>query len=362
MSASSMSFQGRMARENLAALIDAVGTTSPLSPRSLMGAAALSTPNVSAAVSEAVKVLAAPRTNLTLRTWSGDEVSTEATVLFPGLPAGGHGVTMTPIDSDYQVAGYVDAEALLRLLGPMLPQQRRAPAPPFVAQLDCPTMAVFAGFLDLVSAQVLARRTARVRDGLAMPSNVLGDAQPVATAYLQAYLANHWGRSSFRQSITYVLPLSVMPRAPAPDTTLAALRALGEAGLLVEKRKDRWLPTSAIEHVVAALMGASAGFQWQRVSRYPEDSLLIVERLYLFGGGGVVFEFRQIAEGVLRLSLCTRREIVEFVTDELSAIELPPLQAPVAEVPKFCGQCGTPLQPGWKFCGSCGAPLAGAAA
>ena len=362
MSAPSLSFQGRMARENLAALIDAAGTTSPLSPRTLMGAAALAAPSVSAAVSEAVKVLAAPRTNLTLRMWSDEEASTETTVLFPGLPSGGRGVTMTPVGTDFQVAGYVDAEALLHLLAPFLPQQRRAPAPAFVAQLDSPTMAVLAGFLDLVAAQVLARRSARVRDGLPMPSNVLDDAEPVATAYLQAYLANHWGRSSFRQSITYVLPLSVMPRAPAPDATMAALHALGQAGLLLEKRKDRWSPTPALEHVVTALMGSSAGFQWQRVSHYPEDALLVVERLFLFGGGGVVFEFRQITEGVLRLSLCTRREIVGFVTDELSALELPPLEVPIAEVPKFCGQCGTPLQPGWKFCGSCGAPIAGAAA
>ena len=361
MNAPSFAFEGLMERGSLAALLDATGTSSTLSPRPLLGAAALAVPQVSPAFGQAALVLAAPRTNLLLRMWSGEDAAIETSILFAGLPGGGRGVTMNMVGDDYRIAGYVDPEAMLALLAPFLPPPLSRPLPAFVAQLPARTMAVLAGCIDLVRTNVLERRVARVLDKAPPGETFAGDAASLAGDHVAAYLEYVWGFSRFDQLITHVLPLSLMPRGPSRDDVAAGLRALAAAGLFEEIRKDRWQPLPVLEPLVTSLLGASAGFQWQRISQMPADALLIVERSFLLGAGGVALSFSQASEGILRLETCGRAEIVGFLTDELSTATLPPM--PVAAEPAhFCGQCGTPLQPGWKFCGSCGAPIAGAAA
>jgi hypothetical protein len=354
MSPVSLAFEGTMARPQLAALLDASGASSPISPRPLLGAAALAVPVVSPAFAEASRVLAAPRTNLTLRMWSDEEASVETSILFPGLPGGGRGVALNPQNGGFKIAGYLDPEAVLALLAPMLPPVPAGPVPEFAAQLKCATMAILAACLDLVRQEVLERRMARALDKAPPPIDFFDEARPLSGEHVAAYLEHMWGLSRFDQLITYVLPLSLMPRPPLAAEVSAGLRELQAAGLLSEVRKNRWQPLPVLEPLVTALLGASAGFQWQRISQMPADAILIVERVYVFGAGGVAVEFRQASEGILRMATCSRAEIVDFLTDELAVATLPPA---AAEAPRFCGQCGTPLQADWKFCGSCGATV-----
>lgn len=356
MTAPKFAFEGRMERGSLAALLDSTGASSPISPRPLLGAAALAVPQVSPAFGQAARILAAPRTNLVLRMWSDEDAAIETSILFPGLPGGGSGVTLNVVDDDYRIAGYVDAEAILALLAPFLPPPPSRPLPALVAQLPARTMAVLAGCLDLVRANVLERRVARALDKASPFTDFRREAVPLAGDHVAAYLEYVWGFSRFDQLITYVLPLSLMPRGPSRDDVAKGLRALTDAGLFEEVRRDRWQPLPVLEPLVTSLLGASAGFQWQRVSQMPADALLIVERSFLLGAGGVALSFSQASEGILRLETCSRAEIVEFLTSELSVATLPPM--PVAAEPAhFCGQCGTPLQADWKFCGNCGATV-----
>jgi hypothetical protein len=360
MSPVSLAFEGTMARPQLAALLDATGVSSPMSPRPLLGAAALAVPPVSPAFAEASRVLAAPRTNLTLRMWSDEDACIETSILFPGLPGGGRGVALNPQGAEYRIAGYIDPEAVLALLAPMLPPELPSgpagPLPAFAAQLGPATMAVLAACLDLVRRDVLERRATRVLDKAPPPAGFREEAPPLSGEHVTAYLAHMWGLSRFDQLITYVLPLSLMPRPPSPGDVAAGLRELQAGGLLDEVRPDRWQPLPVLRPLVTAFLGASAGFQWQRISQAPADALLIVERVFMLGAGGVALEFRQASEGVLRLATCSRAEIVDFLTDELAVASVPPPPA-AREAAKFCGQCGAPLQPDGKFCGECGAPV-----
>lgn len=355
-----LAFEGRMKKGSLAALLDSTGATSPISPRPLLGAADLSVPQVSPAFATAAHVLAAPRTNLVLRMWSGEEAAVETSILFPGLPGGGRGVTLNALDDDYQIAGYIEPEAVLALLAPMLPPPPDTPVPAFVAQLPVRTMAVLAGCLDLVRSEVLESRLTRALDKAPPVAFFRDEAQPLAGEHVATSLEYTWGLSTFDRLITHVLPLSLMPRGPSRDEVAAGLRELAAAGLLEEVRKDRWQPMPVLEPVVTALLGASAGFQWQRISQMPADAVLVVERSYMLGAGGVALEFRQASEGILRLEACGREDIVDFLTDELAVATIPPpptTETGTREAPRFCGQCGTLLQAGWKFCGSCGAAI-----
>ena len=119
----SLAFQGQVSRADLAALVDAAGEPSLLSPRPLLGPAALLMPAVSPAFADAARVVAAPRVNLTVRLWSGETTAVETNVLFAVSPAAGHGVVLNPVDSGYEVSGFVDAERLLAMIAPALPPE-----------------------------------------------------------------------------------------------------------------------------------------------------------------------------------------------------------------------------------------------
>lgn len=349
-----------MVREDVAALIDSTGASSPLSPRPLMGAASLAVPRVSPAFEGAARVIAAPRTNLTLRLWSGEEASTETSILFPGLPGGGRGVALNPLDGEYRIAGYVDAEAIVALLAPMLPPERRHAVPAFEAQLDRVTMAVFAACLDIVGRDVLSAWVARAIDKADAPASFVEEVPALALEHVQAHLERMWGVSRFDQLITYVLPLSVMPVPPPGSQVAEAMDRLSALGFLRPTRAGRYRVTPEIEPVLTALLGASAGIQWQRITQMPGDAILVVERTFLLGACGVALEFRLASDELLRLSTCGRADIVDFVTDELAVATVPALPDELKAAPRFCGQCGAALQAGWKFCGACGAALGGA--
>ena len=368
-----LAFQGRIARADLAALLDATGTPTQLSPRALFGAPSLLAPEVSTTFADAARVLLSPRTNLTLRLWGGEEAATEMNVLFPDLPSGGHGVVLNPVEQEFRVAGFVDPEQILALLGPMIPPEPATAPAIFEARLDPTTMAVLAACLDLLCQDVLQARVARVLDERPMPGSLLEDAGCLARDRIKAYLQGWWGVSRFDQLITYVLPLSGLAKCPSDGDIDVALAHLAKGGLLDVSRQERLSATAALEPMLRILLGASSGFQWQRISQMVGgDALLVVERLFVLGAGGVAFDLSPTPEGLVRLALCTRAAIVDFVTEELSTlvdpvrpeIEVPPA-APAPEgdtrppvVARFCGQCGAALTPGGKFCGNCGAPSA----
>lgn len=350
-----LAFDGPISRPDLAALLDATGKPSLLSPRATLGVSSQRPPVVSAEMRAAARILIAPLTNLTLRLWGGETAASEMNVLFPGLPAGGGGVVLNPVDSGFRVAGFVDAETILALVSPLLPPESQAPPATFEAQLDPATMSVLAACLDLLRQDIQEERVARILDKRPLPASAIDDATPLARERVATYLQAWWGISRFNQLITYVFPLTAAAEAPQSDDIDGALDRLCAAGLFSEPHPGRLTPARTLAALLSVLLGASAGFQWQRVSQIGPDDLLVVERMFVLGAGGVALEFSPTPEGLVRAVLATRRDIAEFLAGELSALP----ETAISPVPaaSYCPHCGTALRPQWKFCGHCGAAL-----
>jgi hypothetical protein len=354
-------FQGRIARSDLAALLDAAGTPSRLSPRPTLGPAAPRPPQVSPVFAEAARALLDPGTNLTLRIWGGESAASEMNVLFPGLPAAGQGVALNLVGHEFRMAGFIDADEVLGLVSPLLPPEPPTKPERFEIQLDAAMLAVLAAGLDLAGRRILERRVARVLEKQSPGKALLIDAEPLAGVHIKSYLKAMWGLSRFDQLITYVFPLAARVNAPTDAEIDAALEGLCRLRLFAAVQADRFMPAPALEPVLRALLGASAGFQWQRLSALGSKEILVVERIFVLGGGGVALELSPTPEGLIHLALRTRADIVDFLVGELgaSAAMTAPVASPIAAVPRpsYCGQCGTALKPGWKFCGTCGAAL-----
>ena len=356
-------FQGRIARSDLAALLDAAGRPSRLSPRSVIGPAAPRPPQVSPVFADAARALLDPGTNLTLRVWGGESAASEMNVLFPGRPAAGHGVSLNPVGHEFRMAGFIDADMVLGLVAPLLPPEPRTKPTAFEVQLEPSMLAVLAAALDLAGREILERRVARVLQKRSAGEDLLVDAAPLAGAHIKSYLKAMWGLSRFDQLITYVFPLAARVEPPGDAEIDAALDGLCRLRLFARVQPDRFMPASALEPVLKTLLGASSGFQWQRLSAIDADGLLVVERIFVMGGRGVALELLPTPEGLLRLALRTRADIVGFLVGELGAsaalterIVASPAVAPEIRA-RFCGQCGAGLKPGWKFCGNCGVAL-----
>lgn len=360
-------FQGRVARADLAALVDAAGGASRLSPRSLLGPASPLLPAASPSFAEAAGIVAAARVNLTLRLWSGEQAAVEMNALFPASPAAGKGVVLHLAGTEIEVAGFVDAERILSLVAPALPPEPPVAPPPFEIQADGDTMTVLAACLDRLHAEALHRRLSRMRNGWPLSHALLDGLPPLAGIEVAACVKERWGFSRFDELLTAVFPLAGRTEPPTLSEIDAALQRLVRIGLLQQARPDRFRPAEVLEPVMRGLLGLRAGLQWQRVGLLPDDTAVASERIFLFGNGGAVFTVQPASGGGVRLSLGTRRQAIDFMVAELSPrageVASPPAAAPpatlppAAAAPRFCGACGKPLKDGWKFCGACGAPV-----
>lgn len=376
MTAPAFALHQLMTKAELAAVIDDVGVPGLLSPRSLLGAPKQPGPAATGALRDAATVLRDPHTRITVRIWGGEEASAETTVLFPAAPAAGGGYLLNDVGGSLDVTGPVEAEQILALVAPLLPPS--APGMPFVAQFEPATMAVLAAVVDIARDDVRQDRIARVLDGWRMPDTLLAGLQPLAPARLTAYLDAWWVLSRFDQLLTYAVALGGEPKPPPQPAVAAALLQLSEAQLIAVDDTLHVTPTPAMTRLVEAAFGLCAGFQWQRVTRLNDGSLLIVERIVLPCAGGHILELSVTAAGLLRFAIASRDEIAAFLIGELSGtpgdavprldglersgsddIGKPPPAASRRAAPArhFCEYCGHPVGQTDRFCGECGAEL-----
>lgn len=375
MTAASFALHQLMTRAELAAVIDGADEPGLLSPRSLLGAPTQPSPAATGALRDAADVLRDPHTRITLRIWGGEEASAETTVLFPADPAAGGGYLLNDVGGSLDVSGPVEAEQILALVAPLLPPS--APGMPFVARFEPTTMAVLAAVVDIARDDVRQDRIARVLDGWRMPDSLLADLQPLAPARLTAYLDAWWVLSRFDQLLTYAVALGGEPKPPKPSAVSAALLQLSEAQLIAIDDTLHVTATPAMTRLVEAAFGLCAGFQWQRVTRLNDGSLLIVERIVLPCAGGHILELSVTAAGLVCLAIASREEIAAFLIGELSgtpgdapppdglrrpgggdvARPVPAASGKAAPARHFCEHCGHPVGPADRFCGECGAEL-----
>lgn len=359
MTATGFRLHRQMTRAELAGVIDGAGQPGLLSPRSLLGAPRPG-PAPAGALRDAAKVLSDPHTRITLRIWGGEAASAETTVLFPASPAAGGGYLLNEADGGLELSGPVEAEQILALVAPLLPQTRHGA--PFLAQLEPTTMAVLAAVIDIACEDARQARIARVLDGRRMPVSLLDDLQPMAPMRVAAYLDAWWGLSRFDQLLTYAVTLGGQPRPARQPAIDAALLQLSEARLIAIGGSGGIVPAPDLSPLVTAAFGLSAGFQWQRVNKLNDGALSIVERIVLPCAGGPILDLSVTAAGLLRLACASRDDIVDFLVGELAGATSSPAPSqqtvpPAVQARHFCEHCGHPVGAADRFCGECGREL-----
>lgn len=359
MNAMGFKLHRQMSKAELAGVIDGAEPPGLLSPRSLLGAPRAS-PAPAGELRDAAKVLGDPHTRITLRIWGGEAASAETTVLFPASPAAGAGYLLNDADGRLDVSGPVEAEQILALVAPLLPQTR--PGAPFFAQLEPTTMAVLAAVIDIACEDARQARIARVLDGRPMPDSLYADLQPVSPIRVAAYLDAWWALSRFDQLLTYAVTLGGEPRPPRQPAIDAALLQLSEARLIATSGSGGIVPAPDLSPLMTAAFGLSAGFQWQRVSKLNDGALSIVEHIVLTCAGGPILDLSVTAAGLVRLARASRDDIVDFLVGELAGAAdgaaLPQQTAPQAAPARhFCEHCGHPVGAADRFCGECGREL-----
>lgn len=359
MTAMGFKLHRQLTRAELAGVIDGAGPPGLLSPRSLLGAPRPG-PAPAGELRDAAKVLGDPHTRITLRIWGGEAASAETTVLFPASPAAGGGYLLNDTDGSLEVSGPVEAEQVLTLVAPLLPQTR--PGAPFLAQLEATTTAVLAAVVDIACEDARQARVARVLDGRRMPVSLSADLQPMAPVRVAAYLDAWWGLSRFDQLLTYAVTLGGQPRPPRQSAIDAALLQLSEARLIAVDDNGGIVPAPDLSPLLTAAFGVSAGFQWQRISKLNDGAMSIVEHIVLPCAGGSILDLSVTAAGLVRLVRASRDDIVDFLVSELAGAASSPAPfqqtvPPAVQARHFCEHCGHPVGAADRFCGECGREL-----
>jgi RNA polymerase subunit RPABC4/transcription elongation factor Spt4 len=349
------------------------------------------------------RVLLNPHTNLNMRVWGRDSICGETNIQFPRDIMGGNGVILNQLGRMYRISAFVDDTTVVKMMGDAIPEPLEQDLQfEFKAHLDNTVAAILFAVIDL----------ARIKAGNPDHEPILNMTFPAQEIY--SYMYDRWTLTGFKDLITYITVVGIMPEAPSLTDTVDGLRVLVQAGILKESKKDNYGVTKAIEPLVRLTVGQPSGIQWQRVSLMDNGEQVISNRMFLFADRSLMLCFAPTVKGRLFISRVRRKEITDFIAEEitttLSPIQAakakpavkrpstapaapapaapaperpvwstakttitpppaPPAQratpapeaAPAAAAPpsvkKFCNQCGAVLKLDAKHCNQCGAPV-----
>ncbi len=225
---------------------------------------------------------------------------------------------------------------------------------PFTTSLSPAALAAFAGVVDVLRAQMLGSiLSRRGTTGTDFDLSVLRQAYSDGMAASDA----RWVVTLLR----LLMPMSVQLPAQLPDAGLAELTSLG----LVEVNGERVQPGEALCRVAAfwktplPALAHEAGIM--EAGRLRDYRYLISIR----GDGPICsLAFSRDDHGQARILVecqsgtafrTTLRRMVQPLYEAPRQPAAPPEQTPA---PRFCSQCGQPLQPGSGACAQCGFTLA----
>jgi hypothetical protein len=396
-------------RSVLALLLDRVGEARGMSPRLIMGKpdtlgrqqiAELyaggfielpDKPTISLTPQfvSVARVLLNPRTNVTFRVWGNNNICGETNIQFPGNIMQGGGVILNQLGRMYRISYFVDDSTLVKMLGEAIPEPKEQNLQfEFKAHLDNTVAAILFAVIDL----------ARIRVSKAnKPEPILN--MIFSTQEVYSYMYDRWTLTGFKDLITYITAVGIMPEAPSLTDTVDGLRVLAKAGILKEIRTDSYGITKVIEPLVRLTVGQPSGVQWQRVSLLNDGDQLVSNRMFIFGDKSFMLCIAPTVKGRLYIARVRRQEITDFLAEEVMATLTPigqeaagPQAAPSVAAPKAppaaaaprvtpraaqpvpppaatpprpaaapaappatCAQCGATLRPNAKHCSKCGA-------
>lgn len=365
-------------RSALARLLDAVGQPQCMSPRLMMGDPAELTPPMLAELYggnfinlpdkpdvtltpefvKVARVLLDPRTNVTIRIWENNSICGETNIQFPSDIMTGSGVILNQLGRMYRITAFVDDATITGLLRDAISE------PPekdiqfeFQSHLDNTVAAVLFAIIDL------ARRKVTGTKRLVPLAELVFPAQDVYT-----FMFTRWALTGFKDLITYVTAVGIMPEAPSLVDTADGLSLLAKAGLLKEVSKDRYGLTKALEPMLRLTAGQPSGLQWQRISLLENGEQLINNRTFLFGDKSFMLCFIPTVKGRMFISRIRHKEVIDFLASEIMATLapvgkdaaapfLPTEQAQSIPETVTCAKCGFISGKNALFCRKCGTSI-----
>lgn len=300
-------------------------------------------------------VLLSPRCHVQLVLWN-DEMEGRVTVAFPASPAAGTGVVINRSADTVQLRGFVDDQALIELINPVMSLLPETTAS-FDATLSFMQASVLAAILDMIVTDRRARpESRRIR--------------PLSAAAISEWLEILWA-GGVRASLSgQVFSLALNPDPPNTQDVANVLTEMAAAGLLVRQDEPgSYVPASALLDLSGLLDRIDGGFDLERVDR-TEDGPPAGRILHAMCGPAGAFVLELAGSDRIRLQLADRAVVISLVTTILvGELVQNPSQAPKpATIPpqtavrnRFCTHCGKPIEPSWNFCKACGAAIGGKA-
>ena len=393
-------------RSILALLLDRVGEARGISPRLIMGKPDTLGPQQIAELYaggfiqlpdkptisltpefiRVARVLLNPHTNLNIRIWGSDSACGETNIQFPRDIMQGGGVILNQLGRMYRISAFIDDSTVVKMMGDAIPEPLEQDLQfEFKAHLDNTVAAILFATIDL--ARIRVSKTEKPESALNMV---------LSTQEVYSYMYDRWALTGFKDLISYITTVGMMPEAPSLTDTVDGLRILVQGGLLKEIRTDSYGLTKAIEPLVRLTVGQPSGVQWQRVSLMDNGDQIISNRMFLFADRSLMLCLAPTVKGRLFISRVRRKEITDFLADEIMATLTPaqpkapaprtatsprpavipppvvtprpaapkptaaalrPTVAPTAATAMHCINCGAELRPNAKFCAKCGATV-----
>ena len=309
----------------------------------------------SAAGKVVADVLLSPRCHVQLVLWS-DEMEGRVAVAFPASPAAGTGVIINRSADTVQLQGFVDDQALIELITPIVAQVPETTAS-FDAALSFTQASVLAAMLDMIVSDRRGRpESRRIR--------------PLSASAISEWLDILWAGGSRTCLSGQVFSLALDPDPPSLQDVNDVLEELVTGGLLVEQSEaGRYLPTSALLDLVQVLDRIDGGFDLDRVDR-TEDGPPAGRILHVMCGPAGAFILELAGSDRIRLQLADGAETISTVANILvgevarnkGQATKPLVDPPQATIRnRFCTHCGNPIEPSWNFCKACGTAVGGKA-
>ena len=340
-------------RSILALLLDRVGEARGMSPRLLMGTPDSLGPQQIAELYaggfvelpdqptisltpqfiRVARVLLNPKTNLNIRIWGRDSICGETNIQFPRDIMGGNGVILNQLGRMYRISAFIDDTAVVKMMGDAIPEPLEQDLQfEFKAHLDNTVAAILFAVIDL----------ARIKAGDKNHEPILNMTFPAQEIY--SYMYDRWTLTGFKDLITYITVVGIMPEPPSLTDTVDGLRVLVQAGILKESKKDNYGITKAIEPLVRLTVGQPSGIQWQRVSLMDNGEQVISNRMFLFADRSLMLCFAPTVKGRLFISRVRRKEITDFIAEEITTT-LSPIQPTKKATPTVKRPSAAPAAP-----------------
>jgi hypothetical protein len=241
-----------------------------------------------------------PVSNLTLRTWGGEESAIETNIQFPGYIREGEGVALNRIDDSYKISAFFNDSDIVKLLDNFIPNLVDLdPSLAFKAQLPISALLTFFGMLDLYRM-------------VEYPS------PPYSAAEIYGYINGRWGLSGFDALLTYGLAMGESLVPPSQVEIEASLGMLVNMAVFRKDHKDNYTVLPKLLPLVSAISGTLPGLQWKHMRLGDQAEVILTDRLWLYGSDGLVLMLTPSGNDMVYMESINIKEMKEFLIVKIS--------------------------------------------